>query len=610
MRIGVCVVAFALLLSFGSTQRPADAVKEQFVADIALFAKAIVSTHNAVNQGESVARIHAEYRNLRDILKRVEPIVMYTDPEFATHYFNGAPLPRLAQTDNKPDVVEPMGMQVIDELIADPIANADELKTQLRTLLLQIQQYKVIAAGLHISDRIVVEAVRYDVLRLFTLGVTGFDTPGTAQAIEDARVTLDLYEQYLAPYLKMYRTSVANGAALTSAIEAGRDMCSDGEFDTFDRLAFYTDVIRPLYAQLLTLHNALRIEKYAETTRIPRAVNYEAESMFDEDFLNAYYFVQQHAADNDALLLELGEKLFHDTRLSSNNLMSCATCHQPEKAFTDGKVTSTIASDFNQTPRNAMTLFNSVYARTFFYDLRAKSLELQFEHVIFNPDEFNTNWDDIVAYLHNDNSYSEMFTKAFEGQQEQILPANIKTALAHYVMNLKSSNSRFDVVMRGEGGELTDSERRGFNLFMGKAACATCHFPPTFAGLRPPFFNETESEVLGVTESADFEHPVLDADPGRIAGAIREGHAIYQSSFKTVTVRNIDVTGPYMHNGAYEDLETVMDFYRRGGGGGLGLDVPNQTLPFDSLDITDRDVNDIIAFMKTLTDSAALQGEY
>jgi cytochrome c peroxidase len=160
--------------------------------------------------------------------------------------------------------------------------------------------------------------------------------------------------------------------------------------------------------------------------------------------------------------------------------------------------------------------------------------------------------------------------------------------------------------MRGEKEAIDPAVIRGYNLFSGKAACATCHFAPTFAGLVPPAYIESESEVLGVPKA--FEEPyVLDPDQGRFMNKLlKEQAPFYEFSFKTPTLRNVELTGPYMHNGAFATLEDVMEFYNEGGGLGLGLDIPHQTLPGDALDLTDQEIDDIISFMKSLTDTTGL----
>jgi cytochrome c peroxidase len=142
---------------------------------------------------------------------------------------------------------------------------------------------------------------------------------------------------------------------------------------------------------------------------------------------------------------------------------------------------------------------------------------------------------------------------------------------------------------------------------MGKAACATCHFPPTYAGLVPPSFAENESEVIGVPADPKADPLQIDPDPGRYAnGRPRDRAPHLQFGFKTTTVRNVALTAPYMHNGVYTNLEEVVDFYNRGGGAGMGLDIPHQTLPFDNLNLSPLEQRSLVKFMEALTDTAGL----
>jgi cytochrome c peroxidase len=147
---------------------------------------------------------------------------------------------------------------------------------------------------------------------------------------------------------------------------------------------------------------------------------------------------------------------------------------------------------------------------------------------------------------------------------------------------------------------------------MGKAQCATCHFIPLFNGLIPPDYAVTEFEVLGTTEGDGFlitgaagEHRVgdgfrLSPDPGRFGPYPLP---FFRGAFKTPTVRNAALTAPYMHNGGFKSLGTVVDFYNRGGGAGMGLSVPDHTLSSDSLRLSTAEMNDIVLFIHTLTDS-------
>src|SRR6476620_9162836 len=133
---------------------------------------------------------------------------------------------------------------------------------------------------------------------------------------------------------------------------------------------------------------------------------------------------------------------------------------------------------------------------------------------------------------------------------------------------------------------------------MGKAKCGTCHFFPLFNGLLPPDFEESESEVLGIPKSNHKKIP--DPDLGKYEFTKSE---IDRFAFKTPTLRNIELTAPYMHNGVFKNLEEVIDFYNKGGGKGFNIKLENQTLPFEKLSLSSSERKDIIAFLKTLTDT-------
>ena len=153
----------------------------------------------------------------------------------------------------------------------------------------------------------------------------------------------------------------------------------------------------------------------------------------------------------------------------------------------------------------------------------------------------------------------------------------------------------------------SSEERLGFNLFMGKGLCGTCHFAPLFNGTVPPAYTQTESEVIGVPSRAVTRNASIDPDVGRIAITRRPTQ---RHAFKTPTLRNVELTAPYMHNGVYRTLEEVLDFYNRGGGAGIGSEVPNQTLPFDKLNLTSAEQRAIIVFLRTLTDTTGLTGRH
>jgi cytochrome c peroxidase len=223
--------------------------------------------------------------------------------------------------------------------------------------------------------------------------------------------------------------------------------------------------------------------------------------------------------------------------------------------------------------------------------------------------EFNTDFLDIVEKLKQSGEYRSLFASAYpEHPQYQISKWSISNALACYVADLRSFNSPFDQYVRGEREAIAAEVERGFDLFMGKANCGTCHFAPAFNGTVPPYFQESESEVLGVPAAAHGpDSLILDPDPGRFASYKPiDQTPFYLHSFKTVTVRNAALTAPYMHNGIYHSLEEVVDFYNKGGGAGMGIEVPYQTLPDTPLELSEQEVQDLVAFMEALTDTTGM----
>jgi cytochrome c peroxidase len=356
--------------------------------------------------------------------------------------------------------------------------------------------------------------------------------------------------------------------------------------------------MNPLYKQLLTIRTKTGIS-------IPpgqSAVNSNAGSIFQDNFFNVNFFSPPKEYWITDKRVELGKKLFSDPVLSGAKDRSCASCHSPEKAFTDGLRVPLSLDEKTPLSRNSPTLWNSALQTRQFFDTRTDILEGQLKEVVHNSAEMKGSLRESVAQLKKQPDYLEYFREAYSDEKEPISAFNIANAISSYIRSLTSFDSRFDQYMSGDKSKLSASEKKGFNLFTGKAKCATCHFVPLFNGLVPPEFSETETEVLGVPQSKDKTNAILDADLGKydISKSI-----IHKHSFKTPTLRNIELTGPYMHNGVFDSLEEVMDFYNDGGGEGLKIAPENQTLPKEKLNLTKKEIVEIIAFMKSLTGHSA-----
>ena len=180
--------------------------------------------------------------------------------------------------------------------------------------------------------------------------------------------------------------------------------------------------------------------------------------------------------------------------------------------------------------------------------------------------------------------------------------ARLRLALAAYVRSLTRLRSPFDRAVRGDTLAMSAGQRRGFTIFMGRAGCGTCHYPPLFSGVLPPLYLDDEAEVIGAPASR--QGASVDADSGRMRIDHRPEH-LY--AFKTPSLRNVAVTAPYMHNGVFTTLDDVIAFYDHGGAVGAGANLPNQTLPPDSLRLSPRDRQALVAFLRALTDTATVR---
>ncbi|WP_313808304.1 cytochrome-c peroxidase [Flavobacterium sp.] len=528
--------------------------------------------------------------------KKVEFLLAFHHPEYVNTRLNGAPLLRIEKENSNPLVIEPEGFQVLDELFfSDELANkkyevaslAKKLKTNYGLLYSKIghQPFK------NTEDN---AAMRMQLVRLYTMGLTGFDTPGSGHSLEDAKASLQGMQIY---FEQQNKGKITN----TEVVEIIRlfdetiQFLEKTDFENLDRYELLVKYINPLYELLGNVSKANE-NGLSKIT----AWNPNSDSLFSSDFLNPYYFTLLQKEEDSPELRQLGEALFFDPIISNDGKMSCASCHAPEKSFTDSEIKSLSSVKGKTVLRNSPTLLNAVYADRFFYDMRAFTLEQQIEHVIFSADEFNTAYETILKKLNNQPKYQTEFKRIFK--EKNITREQLSRAMSSYVLSLQSNNSSFDKYTRGELKQIPSEVKNGYNLFMGKANCATCHFAPTFSGLVPPFYGENESEILGVFDNPNSRN--LDSDLGRIANRIASESAwIYEKSFKTPTIRNIAETAPYFHNGAYKTLEEVVEFYNNGGGLGVGVSVQNQTLPDAKLNLTDKEKKELIAFMKSLSDN-------
>lgn len=541
----------------------------------------------------SVEELRNSFMKARAHYKKIESLVVFYFPE-ENERINGPALLKAEEYDDK--VILPTGFQVIEEeLYADTIQR-EALQQQVLALKAILNNLKYTVRSNSLSDANVFEAIRLEVLTIMSLGISGFDSPVSFQSIPETKSSLQGIETIVSCYesadesIKQKLHSVFDGAY--------QYLAQHTDFDAFDRATFIRKYLNPLSETLCIYQQELKIPNNQWVS----AMKMDKPTFFSKDLFDADFFSPAYNRNLKPEAAVLGKMLFFDPVLSGNHSRSCASCHSPAKAFSDGQTRSMAFDSHQRVLRNAPTLINSVYQKSQFWDQRVHFIEDQVTAVVNNPQEMHGDMDASAKLIANNKEYVALFKKAF-GDSVEISQRSIQTSLAAYIRTLSGLNARFDQYMRAEEAMLTADELAGFNLFMGKGKCATCHFMPLFNGSVPPQYFETESEVLGVPAKADTINANIDSDAGKFNTYNR---ALHKFAFKTPTLRNAALTAPYMHNGVFKTLEEVIDFYNRGGGAGIGAVVPNQTLPADKLNLTRKEQQQIIAFIHTLTDTTGM----
>lgn len=298
-------------------------------------------------------------------------------------------------------------------------------------------------------------------------------------------------------------------------------------------------------------------------------------------------------ADNPLTMegVELGRRLFFDRRLSRDGSLACAGCHSPEQSFVDSKGRFSLGVDGKVGSRNSMPLHNLVWADSYFWDGRAKRLRDQVLVPIQDPVEMDETLDNVLAKLRTDDAYPRLFERAFG--KPGISAERLGLAVEQFLITLISQDSKFDRALKGEA-EFTEEERRGFELFVTEhdpklglfgADCFHCHGGSLFTNHR-------------------FANNGLDAefnDAGRFKVT---GNEADRGKFKVPSLRNVEQTPPYMHDGRFATLEEVVEHYNSGVKSSATLD-PNisKHLPA-GLGLSSADKAALVIFLKTLTERA------
>lgn len=310
--------------------------------------------------------------------------------------------------------------------------------------------------------------------------------------------------------------------------------------------------------------------------------------------MSARFPVPDLPRDNPLIMerVELGEKLFHERALSKDGSLACASCHKEKDAFSDPRQFSLGVRD-QVGKRHAMPLFNLAWKRSFFWDGRTPSLRAQALMPIQDPTEMDESLSNVVAKLSACKApgpdYPALFERAFGSRQ--ITAEKVGLAIEAFVLTLTSFDSKFDRAVKGEA-QLTAAEQRGFQLFSTEydprreqygADCFHCHGGPLF-------------------QSQSFANNGLDTDFKDLGRAKVTGNAADRGKFSTPSLRNVALTGPYMHDGRFKTLEEVIEHYSTGVKRSATLDPNLAKHPDGGVPLSAEDKKALVAFLKTLTD--------
>lgn len=569
---------------------------EQFKNGMDDFVHSNEQLHSAIRalnaDSATIAEAQKALVECRLSYKRIAFLTSYFFPS-ETRFYNAAP--KFEVEEPTLELVEPMGLQQIETLLFDDdvLAQKADLLVQSEAMLSSARDMHALLFGIQITDAQVLESVRIELIRMSALYISGYDAPMLKSGIAETLEATNAIRNVLLPYLVAHPEQSKSFEMLLT--NSQNYLKAHQHFDSFDRMAYLRRFALPMQKEFRDFVAALGM--VINTTKY---LNYEAPHIYGKDALRSWENDSIHPSRQKALA-EMGRTLFFDKSLSGDASTSCATCHQPQNYFTDQLKKSPSLVRDSILKRNTPTLLYAGWQHTQFWDGRVASLKDQIHHVVFNPLEMNGKEASLTGNVLLNDKYRSFIKASFPDKNPRECGiGEVSEALAVFLKQLSPMDSPFDRYIDGEQTALTDRQVNGFNLFMGKAQCGTCHFPPFFNSLLPPLFDISEVEVLGVTTTDDFDNPQLDSDSGRFDLYKMK---YYKGAFKTPTVRNAAKTGPYMHNGSFNSLAKVVDFYNKGGGRGLSLPVEEQTLSANPLNLSDREAEDIILFLESLTDS-------
>lgn len=550
---------------------------------------------DVIKQNKSNNLLIDAYKKARISFKKIEFYLEYHFPFYSKYYINGPLVPK-AEAEYNFKTISPHGYQVIEEFVFNYDSKRQkeinfEIDLLIETLNSILKRNKSISS----QQATIVDMLRLNLYRIVSMHLNGYDSTIEKNALNEIKSSLDGMEevcQILDPSL-----TKQTGLIINSILEY---INQNNNYEQFDRLFFITYYIKPLYKNLFNYYSD---EARAESTSY--AINIREEQMYSSSWLNLNYF-RNYRVDtvNIRKQVELGKILFFDPILSGNEKRACASCHQINKSLASNLKFNKEFNFKGDLKINTPSLLNVSLQKLFFHDGRSMQLEDQLHTVLTNEREMNAKPEAIVSKLRRSQEYRRLFANAFKGSEDSLITYYaILKSIAEFERTLVELNLPIDSYLNGNINALTKKEIKGYNIFAGKALCGSCHFFPLFNGAPPPFYNDNEFEVIGVLE--DRSGKKIAPDSGRF---LVSKNPIHLHAMKTPGIRNFKYTSPYMHNGSLKKIEEVIEFYNNGGGKGNGIKLYNQTLPFDSLKLTKKEIKELLAFLETLNKPFLMNG--
>lgn len=613
--IVLAVTAISMSLTTGNKRSKAvDGIAQLYRVELQRFDSMLMEYPKYFNDSAYSLRCN-KFGQIAYQLKRVEALFTYLHPKTAYETF--LKTPQFEARDFGPPfpdnwlILGPFGIDP-DSVLAK--SNKDDsaftrmfIERSAKNFRKLIGEINIDADVAGLTDEDIFEALHLQMIRISTLGLSNGDLVIDQAGLPALKGQFSSWADMMRLIAdELPKQHVQFKQKLLQQLDASqRVLESQHDLFAFDRMNFLTEHLIPLSHYLKKARLAMNVQLKTQFA----AIYADAASVYDNNVFNADFFAPGEEARFSEAKAALGKFLFFDPVLSGNNQRACASCHKPELAFTDGNIRS-MNFERGDLPRNAPTVINSAFQKAQFWDLRSGSLEDQLDSVINSPDELHSSFEDVIKIINASPEYKKLFYAAFpETKTTGIQRKHVKIAIASYERTLTGLNSRFDQYVRGDKSKLTQSEISGFNVYMGKGKCASCHYAPLFAGALPPYFEFTDHRSIGVPLQDSMKVYQVDIDTG--ASKVFKT-TFTHFSFKVPTVRNVALTAPYMHNGVFKTLEQVVDFYEDAGGVKFANDMrPGMKgLPFfmilpQKLHLTDKEKADLVAFMKALTDTAS-----